>query len=437
MIPFSGKNIDRAGSILGFIEDKDSNGNKLKSGYLEQYPSIKFIYAHSIDVILKPEITRLGGKIELKIPSTIKFKENEDPIIKERITISADNVAFYKTEYSSSTIILYFKRGLMPNENYGTDSKCQVYIENLSEEQDFNIEIKIYQMKYDFKSETLESLTLINTETLNAKYKAFFSLPCMYMENKLKRINKSDGTESNMMYEYELMNPYARYGGYFQELTKHTTVYASAEAHHVNDPGFQSKYSGFSLISNIGTSSIPFAEFLNHGKLNIPGVVSTSRLEWTDVWGRKWAQNLRSVYPDIPVLPPVPLSFIMTTTYELLTTDYKQERLIEWVSDESVYIRVQMKMKNTYKLYWEPTICLANQRPFIKETPIDYRNPVFIDFDPLDYSIGDTYDVNLGFYSNYGVCYKEGSYLNGTYVNKQIQEGIKHMVTCSSTEDPT
>ena len=95
-----------------------------------------------------------------------------------------------------------------------------------------------------------------------------------------------------------------------------------------------------------------------------------------------------------------------------------------------------MKMKNTYKLYWEPTICLANQRPFIKKSTNDYRNPVFIDFDPLDNSIGDTYDVNLGFYSNYGVCYKEGSYLNGTYVNKQIQEGIKDMVTCSSTEDP-
>ena len=61
------------------------------------------------------------------------------------------------------------------------------------------------------------------------------------------------------MYEYELMNPFARYGGYFQELTKHTAVYASAEAHHVKRPGFQSASSGFSLLSNIGTSSVPFA----------------------------------------------------------------------------------------------------------------------------------------------------------------------------------
>ena len=46
----------------------------------------------------------------------------------------------------------------------------------------------------------------------------------------------------------------------------------------------------------------------------------------------------------------------MTTTYELITNDNKQERILEWQSDESVYIRVQMKIKNTYKLYWEPTI---------------------------------------------------------------------------------
>ena len=171
------------------------------------------------------------------------------------------------------------------------------------------------------------------------------------------------------MYEYELMNPFARYGGFFQELTKHTTVFGSAEAHHRTDPGFQGISGGFSIISNIGTSSIPFAEFLNHGTLAIPGVTSTARLEWSDIWGRKWAQNLRSVYPDIPPIPPAPLNYIMTTTFELITNteDPKdQSRVIEWQSDESVYIWIQMKMRNTYKLYWEPTLCLANQLPHMK-----------------------------------------------------------------------
>ena len=182
------------------------------------------------------------------------------------------------------------------------------------------------------------------------------------------------------------MNPFARYGGYFQELTKHTTVFGSAEAHHRTDPGFQGISGGFSIISNIGTSSIPFAEFLNHGTLMIPGVTSTSRLEWTDIWGRKWAQNLRSVYPDIPVLPPVPLSFIMTTTFELITNDKenKQERVLEWQSDESVYIRVQMKVRNTYKLYWEPTICKGNQISFQKTKLSDYKNPLFVGFENIE-----------------------------------------------------
>lgn len=83
------------------------------------------------------------------------------------------------------------------------------------------------------------------------------------MENKLSRKSTFDEESTNEMFEYELMNPFARYGGYFQELTKHTTVYASAEAHHRTDPGFQGLSPGFSLISNIGTS-IYFAEFLNH-----------------------------------------------------------------------------------------------------------------------------------------------------------------------------
>ena len=441
MVPFSDTSVlDRAGSILGFKEDVDPNDSSkyLKSGYLEQYPSVKFIYAHSIDVVLQPEITRLGGTIELKLSSDVKFKNNEDPIENQRVTVSADNVAFYNTEYISNTnsIILYFKRGLMPNENYGTASKCQVYLENLNKEENITVEMKISQLKFDFSSKTFESLTLKSTEEVTAIYKAFWSLPCLYLENKLYRTNKSTKISSTKMYEYELMNPYARYGGYFQELTRHTTVWASAEAHHRSDPGFQSQYSGFSLISNIGTSSIPFAEFLTHGKLNIPGVISTSRLEWTDVWGRKWAQNLRSVYPDVPPLPPAPLNFIMTTTYELLTADDKQERLLEWVSDESVYIRVQMKIKNTYNLYWEPVICLGNQRSFIKKGYTDYRNPVFIDFEStIDESLGDNYDVNLGFYSNYGICYPKGSYLNGTLVTDEIIKGIQYMVTCSATEN--
>ena len=436
MIPFIDKNdITRAGSILGFKEFEE-NGDG--SGYLEEYPSIKFVYGHSIDLILDPANTRLGGAAEIILGNGVKFND-EDPIKEERITISADNVAFYKTEYNKekNIVTVHFKRGLMPNENYGKPSKCKVFLENLNKKEDFDITLKIYNLKYDFSKANLESLILVegSTKTITATYKAFFSLPCLYMENKLNRNNSFTEEENHNMFEYEIMNPYARYGGYYQELTRHTAVYASAEAHHVKRPGFQSSSSGFSLLANIGTSSVPFAEFLTHGKLAVPGVTSTSRLEWTDIWGRKWSQNLRSVYPDIPVLPPVPLSFIMTTTYELLTDDEYQERVLEWQSDESVYIRVQMKVRNTYKLYWEPTICLENQKPFIKEKLDDYRNPVFLDFSEDLNDIQEKHDVNLGFGSTYGVCYNQNSYIGGQKITADKLDKMHLMMSCSDSED--
>ena len=436
MIPFIDKNgISKAGSILGFKEFEE-NGDG--SGYLEEYPSIKFVYGHSIDLVLDPENTRLGGKAEIILGSGVTFTD-DNPIEKERITISADNVAFYKTEYNKekNTIAVYFKRGLMPNENYGQPSKCKVFLENLNKKENFDITLKIYNLKYDFSKANLESLILVegSTKTITAEYKPFFSLPCLYMENKLTRKNSFSEKENHNMFEYEIINPYARYGGYYQELTKHTAVYASAEAHHVKRPGFQSSSSGFSLLANIGTSSVPFAEFLTHGKLSVPGVVSTSRLEWEDIWGRKWAQNLRSVYPDVPVLPPVPLSFIMTTTYELLNDDEFQERILEWQSDESIYIRIQMKVRNTYKLYWEPTICKDNQKPFVKEKLDDYRNPVFLDFSEDLNNIEDMHDINLGFSSSYGICYNQKSYIGGEKITEDKLEKLKFMKSCSDSED--
>ncbi len=157
----------------------------------------------------------------------------------------------------------------MPNENYGQPSKCKVFIENLNKKENFDVTIKIYDFKYDFSKENIEAYEEQKTKEVTASYIPFFSLPCLYIENKLTRTNEFSNEEFHEMSEYELMDPFARYGGYFQELTKHTSVYGSAEAHHVKRPGFQSTSGGFSLLSNIGTSSIPFAEFLEHGKLAI------------------------------------------------------------------------------------------------------------------------------------------------------------------------
>ena len=429
--------ITRAGNIYGFVEETGSKG-----GYLQEYPSVKFLYAHSIEIILPPEITRLGGYAEITLPSDVRFTEN-DPIELERITTSADNVAFFKYEYDKDNGIvrLYFRRGLMPNENYGPPSKCETYFEKINKAENFTVSFRIFELKYDFSSPTLETYYLVSdSKELTAEYKSFFSYPCVTLQNKLSRKSEFAEDDSHDMLEYELMNPFARYGGYFQELTKHTTVFGTGEAHHVKDPGFQGISGGFSLIANIGTSAIPFAEFLNHAELAIPAAVSTTRLEWTDIWGRKWAQSLRSCFPDIPPVPPAPLSYIMTTTFELITDTKNpkdQERLIEWPSDESVYIRVQMKMRNTYNLYWEPTLCLANQRPYIKDSAGDMRVPIFYenDTETVAPTIGNRYDVNLGASAVYGVCYDENSYMNGTKLTSDTVKHIKNMITCAQTLD--
>ena len=437
MVPFLDRSIKHADSLYGF-KLSDSYGN----GYMEEYPSIKFIFAHSIEIVLAPEITRLGGIAEIILPEGVGF-DIEDPVKEDKLTTSADNVAFYKNEYikEGNKVRFYFRRGLMPNENYGLPSKCKAFIENLDKRENIDITVNIYELKYDFSSKNLESYKLVQTDNTKAFYIPFFSLPCLYMENTITRKSEFDDEISNEMFEYELVNPFARYGGYFQELTKHTTVYGSGEAHHRKDPGFQGISGGFSLISNIGTSSIPFAEFLEHEKLAIPGVTSTSRLEWYDIWGRMWAQNLRSVYPDIPPIPPSPLNFIMTTTFELITDTKNPEdqtRVIEWQSDESVYIRIQMKMRNTYKLYWEPTFCKENQIPFIKESLSEYGNPIFIPdlVERAEPSIGSEHDVNLGFSSVYGVCYDDNSYIGGQRVTSAILNEMKNMMMCSATENP-
>ena len=434
MIPFVDKHLaEKAGSIYGFIENEDG------SGYFAEYPSIKFVYGHVVELLLNPNNTRLGGKAEIKLPEGVDFKNSEDPIENDRITTSADNVAFYKYEYNRSTriISIYFKRGLMPNENYGSVSKCKVFIENLNKNEDFNIDLTIYDLKFDFSKDDLETLIKGETTQIKAERETFFSFPCLHIENKLKRINPNTNEESTKMYEYELMDPFARYGGYHQELTKHTAVYGSAEAHHVTKPGFQSTSGGFSLLGSIGTSAIPFAEFLQHGILAVPGVSSTSRLEWNDIWGRRWMQNLRSIFPDVPPIPPVPLSYIMTTTYELITNDKNQERLLEWQSDESVYIRIQMKMRNTYKLYWEPTLCNENKKAFVKERYSDTRDPFFLPFeeDVSAFEDRDDYDVNLGFSSVYGKCYNKDSYIGGKKLNDDLVSKMHYMMTCADTVD--
>ena len=52
-----GQRITRAGSIKDFIEDEPDSANPYKQGYLSEYPSVKFIYAHTVTFIIGKQMT--------------------------------------------------------------------------------------------------------------------------------------------------------------------------------------------------------------------------------------------------------------------------------------------------------------------------------------------------------------------------------------------
>ena len=73
------------------------------------------------------------------------------------------------------------------------------------------------------------------------------------------------------------MEPFSRYGIYIQELN-HRYVFGTAETHFQTKPGIVGNAGGFSMISNLGTSSIPFIEYVTVGKGQvIPAGTSVSR----------------------------------------------------------------------------------------------------------------------------------------------------------------
>ena len=358
LIPIKGNRIKRAGSIKGFIED--DTGNDFRSGYLEAYPHVKFIYAHSVTFVIGKNLTRLGGKLVIDL-GTNEFKDNKRPDENQFVTLSVDGVALYKIEYDyvpgeKNIIYAYFKRGLMPDETSGKDSSFDLNIENLTTTDSISATIELFELKYDLsKKETnfedFEKVeSFISAQTLT--YEKFWSLPCLIIENKFER-NGSDTIK-----EYELLDPYVRYTLYYQELIAHRTVFCNSLSNHVTNPGLQTPFTSYGLISNIGIVSIPFSDYVSHPASIIPAAPSTSRIEWDDVWGRKWAQPIRSIFPDFLPLPYVSQNFMMMTTYEIIQDD---QRVLEWSSADSASVMIHIKFLNNYFKYVNLAICKENQ----------------------------------------------------------------------------
>ena len=438
LVPVTDAAILTANDIMNFTVNADG------TGHLDDYPELKFIFGHYFNLVVDGAITRQGGKMVITLESGVAFIDQDtvDPVANYFISYSADQVGFYLTEYNATarTITSYFKRGLLPNEAYGKSSLLGIMLEQLNTNVKVTANVKVYEMKYDISKPEVnyEVYTLKLEKTVDILHDRFFSMPAVEVHVKMNR------TGDASIAPYELLEPYTRFGVYIQELQKHRTVYAYLESHHVTDPGVSTINGGLAMISNLGISSVPFAEYVTTGAaLLIPSSPSTSRIEWTDIWGRRWSQPLRSVFPDIPPIPPPLRNFIMTTTYEL-TKAGATDRVMSWNSDESLDIRVQLKLLNNYPKYFEITTCQDNNVTYMHSKETMFELSRIYDLPPYDYEVdsteapSDKYHIGFGHRSAYGMCFSEaGTVLQGAEVSAADREIMSTAYLCASTNDPT
>ena len=168
----------------------------------------------------------------------------------------------------------------MSNEQFGKNLGLTINIENLKSTNTEKLNVKLHELTFDISyPPTYERYTEIKNENLDFNYVSVFSYPALELKTKLNRTLNG----------YETMEPFSRYGVYIQELIAHRYIFGTAETHHETHPGLTGIGGGFSTISNLGISSIPFLEYVTAGSGQvIPAGTSTARASWKDVWGRTW-----------------------------------------------------------------------------------------------------------------------------------------------------
>ena len=411
IIPNVEKSIVRPSQIYDFVPVNDY------LGYHKEYNSIKFLYLHTLDFTIISSTCIYGGKIEVDLGSLTIKNVNED------VTIAPDQIAVYKTTLEGKKIVAYFRRGLMSNEQFGKNLGLKMNIENLSTQKDVNLTMRIYEMKYDISNPpSYETYKEISSELKEFKYTSAWSYPAVEIKSRLNRTLNG----------YETMEPFSRYGIYIQEIN-HRTVYGTAETHFQTKPGIVGNAGGFSMISNLGTSSIPFIEYVTVGKGQvIPAGTSTSRATWKDVWGRIWHQPLRSVFPDVPPIPPPLKNFMMITTYEILQ-DGKQ--IYEWPSDENALIHLHVKLLNNYPKYFEITRCEKNQILFVPNSAGEYHDRAYeakSKFHIEKFENKKNLYLRQGGYASYGICFTEkGAIVGGKKVEGDFRNQIERAKVCA------
>jgi hypothetical protein len=367
----SNPEVQSGDDVMYFIKDTSVGDWYYAPGTTEgvsrygDYPYVRINYLHGADFTINPNLTLAGGRITVYLPSGVAF--SADPIANGLITFSADKVAIVNTTYNSgaNTIVFEFKRGQTSDDISGANSSMQINLEKLisSSGANFSAEYTLEQMTYDISAYNAPEPYQIYTPAPAGDGVMYFNtmlaliLPAVQLNHQLQR---GVGKNESYVEPLEALQPFARQGTYMQDLKAHRTIYATAECHPVTDPGVVPNTGGYSYITSIGVSSIPDREYLTTGQAQmIPAIPSTSRVEWTDIWGRRWVEPIRSLFVDVVPLPGPLRNFMMSTTYELLDPDTNQ-RVLQWQSDENLIVHVQLKLKNNYEKWWDITTCSQN-----------------------------------------------------------------------------
>ncbi len=413
--------IDEASDLAHFDE---------ATGEYEVYPEVKFVKAHTVDFTLNQDTTPNGGRFIF----SADFAGGADLVKNDKISLSADHIAVRKIEYDSDNqqIIVSFLRGKMPDQTHGKPDVLRLNLENPAVSGPINISVRLESLNYDLGDpENMVKYTPVDefTDSLELKQKPFLSLPCLVMKFRLHRGNNSD---ESFFQKYEYFEPFVRYGVYIQELLKHRTVYAFTENHPVTDPGLVLRNGGFSTFSNIGSSSIPFREYLQTGvRQTIPSAPETSRVDYQDIWKRQWATPIRTVLPDVPPIPPPLRNFVVNTTFEI-RDDATGERQLEWNSRHNAELLLKVKLLNNYPKYFEPTVCKDNEfllRAAGNNATSCLAEKQFIDPDPEQIANDETRDdlyLRRSNSARYGVCYAtEGDMVSNQVLTDEQREKIR------------
>ena len=420
------------------------------------YPELRIKYVYTASLALADAISFRGGVLSFSLPTACTFAQDVDPIASEYITWSADEVAFVGTTYSASSqsVSSQFYRGELPDENSGAPSQLQVFIEGLtctagasSTSTTFNSAVSLQELIYDLTApptfQTFQPVPSFTT-TLAFTQQLSLILPAVRLEFEYSRtpdpvtplspsplLNPIAGDTGNVSYllAYEDDQPFVRYGVYTQELMAHRTVYGSQQFNPVSDTGMVTVNGGFSYITTIGESSIPYRQYLSTGAGQlIPGTFTTGRMSWEDLWSRQLVEPIRSLFVDAAPLPGPLRNFQMTTTFELLDPS-TGERSLDWHSDDAQTIHVQMKLLNNYQKWW--CLTTSKQNELIFTAGLDYPGTDFVvpsdtyanqieasvatsASDYLQYGYGDFYGVSL----DSGTVWLSGVQLSGTQLSE-------------------